>query len=1240
LPLVGLASLFMFFGSGAEKAFAPTCVLDPEVRGFTVNQGLNSHARLVRGKETLVRFYVGLPSCADIANGAYIQVRRGELTVKNGTTPLNQTPLPTSPQTLGSDGSPPTFPNITTAGTPTLADSPADLKFVIPGSVLAQGTTGAAFTATLELKLFYKSAATRTATLPATESNKLLTTIAGSSTKFTKAVDKKTKAVRILAVPLGIAPLPTTASDALQAGMQALTRIFPVPDGTQTAQAVDAPQPTTGGIRYVINGGGVNLTNLTQADGKLCGSLSTWNSIKPQLASFFQAYNTRTANSTNPADRVVGVIDAAASVPSSTNPSCDEGRASTASPEAWVRAVPGVTGGLLGMEVAHTFGAVPSTVSDTAYHATHTEWADWATGDTDRAYNVTDRLFLPRTPTIPAAASPPPVNRPVMKYRSVNWGNDNTLLEAGDYGYGFIGCKLGGTTTTACKTAGTTGTDVGVPASEADIVSSFVLTGTVDASGLPTTSPAFTVHESYVAPTLPTAQSVINEASASPYRLIQKYPGGQLDQGVQVAFDETDHTHEGAVTDLTKGLVSIAYPLANSDVNQVQLVYRSPTGASIVIHTVNKTAAPVISTAPILLGPASAPDGGGSPEAVATTASSGDLLRTITVNPAPTEDDCPHTFDGQPVTVGIAFDGTELLVSCTTTNVITRVDPANGTNLGKITVDIPTSEGIGAISWDAESNKLWAGTALVSSQKVYRVTLDKQAGTGTAEFAFTHTGGNPIIDGLAYDGTDNSLWLSPDVDYTVYHYTYDDIEQQWLQSGSFSVADKLGSCGNSGIAVASTTTLYLANNGCSEIYSSNKDGTAINLFANLSPKRVEDLECDSSTFAGKGALWSKDAYDWELNAFEVPAGQCAEGGQTEPPPTQQTATYTATDADSACGDLKSHLFLKHPAPGGVDVVAVGLTPTSCAAGTATFTYTAKVGCPGCQLIAEVFDQWQSDTEKVADSTLDTFSADPIAAINNPAPDERYFPNDAIVLEGEGRTDANGPLPAENLAWTSPAPNSLFSGTEPGRKVVLQPPNGHWPSGTYDIKLTASNGNRTDSKTVTITVVNDADGDRMTDEFESCLGVGAASDPLNGGLDKDGDKRRNSDERFTQNGPCVAETSYYARDAVWTPDPFDASVSSGSIFVSNISVDAPGQVKTSGISITEINGQSVAGCKPMGAVSSNFVKNVYSAKFEAEPFASCVRARNLRNRSVLVRITGKAAPPATWQWDVYVSPFIK
>ena len=164
LALLGSVVALAASVGGGTNVSAAGCTLVPELRAFTINQGLNSYAKITRGKSAVSRFYFGLPSCANIAGGAYIQIRSAELTV-SGTQTAFQTGQ------LGTEGPPPTYPNVNTSGTPTLADSGADVRFSIPGSAFATGST-AGYTATFSLKVFYKSAASSTARRsPSTLSN-------------------------------------------------------------------------------------------------------------------------------------------------------------------------------------------------------------------------------------------------------------------------------------------------------------------------------------------------------------------------------------------------------------------------------------------------------------------------------------------------------------------------------------------------------------------------------------------------------------------------------------------------------------------------------------------------------------------------------------------------------------------------------------------------------------------------------------------------------------------------------------------------------------------------------------------------------------------------------------------------------------------------------------------------------------------------------------------------------------
>ncbi len=225
------------------------------------------------------------------------------------------------------------------------------------------------------------------------------------------------------------------------------------------------------------------------------------------------------------------------------------------------------------------------------------------------------------------------------------------------------------------------------------------------------------------------------------------------------------------------------------------------------------------------------------------------------------------------VGTGLAYDVTtdSLVLSCWGSNVLERVDAVTHLNDGAVAIaGLPFGDDLNAMAYDSGRNRVWA-----CNGHSHVVLLDLT--TGTVDVSQAPIAVAACTDGLAYDGADDTLWVSPDVSGTVYHY-----DLAGLLIGSFVAT--IGSCGNSGIAVGGAK-LYLANNGCSEIYESNKDGTGSVLFASFAPFRLEDLECDNETFApvGLGAIWSQDAYDRILNAWEIPADQCASGGGGSPP---------------------------------------------------------------------------------------------------------------------------------------------------------------------------------------------------------------------------------------------------------------------------------------------------------------------------------------------------------------------
>lgn len=240
------------------------------------------------------------------------------------------------------------------------------------------------------------------------------------------------------------------------------------------------------------------------------------------------------------------------------------------------------------------------------------------------------------------------------------------------------------------------------------------------------------------------------------------------------------------------------------------------------------------------------------------------------------------------VGTGIAYDGTNLLLSCWGSNVLERVNATTHLNGGAVT--IAGVSDLRAMAWDATRGRLWAcnGSSTV-------VLID--TGTGTVDASVPSFGTDGCVDGLAYDGSDDTIWSSDDVASSIQHYT-----TAGVLIASFPLGGLLGGCGNSGIAVGGSN-LYLANNGCSQIYTLDKAVTSSTLFASF-PARLEDLECDGRTFAGqnKGAIWSLDAYDRTLNAWEIAPGLCAFGGLGSCPDGKVDPGEQCDDGNTVSGD--------------------------------------------------------------------------------------------------------------------------------------------------------------------------------------------------------------------------------------------------------------------------------------------------------------------------------------------------
>jgi hypothetical protein len=294
----------------------------------------------------------------------------------------------------------------------------------------------------------------------------------------------------------------------------------------------------------------------------------------------------------------------------------------------------------------------------------------------------------------------------------------------------------------------------------------------------------------------------------------------------------------------------------------------------------------------------------GRPAAAAT----GDLLRTVNV---PVAAQCTETVGGAigPISTSVAIvpgfvvgkDQPILLVtSCFAAGAqrptLYFLDPS--TNPATLVMTINTTVtpplGWGSLALRGDKADLLAcGNDAGGTHAIYAIDISPFNATpdGTATFLFNAQPGEDICDGVTWDTSDNTVFQSPDVSSTIYHFSE--------VGGALGSFPSPAGCFNSGVAVGGDS-LFAACNGDLIIHQLDKaTGAGITSFPTAG-QRTEDLECDSETFAsmGKDAIWSKDAFSNQLFAFEVPLDTCGlAGGPPVRLPRCPDGTTTDTDGD-------------------------------------------------------------------------------------------------------------------------------------------------------------------------------------------------------------------------------------------------------------------------------------------------------------------------------------------------------
>lgn len=201
--------------------------------------------------------------------------------------------------------------------------------------------------------------------------------------------------------------------------------------------------------------------------------------------------------------------------------------------------------------------------------------------------------------------------------------------------------------------------------------------------------------------------------------------------------------------------------------------------------------------------------------------------------------------------------------------------------------------GIGALAWDSNENVLWGGS-YDNQAMVYKI--DPNTGAILTSFSVkTYFAGDPwpgYIDGMTYDETTDTLWLSSDVGNVVINI---DKAGNLIQSFTFT-----GVSGNAFDGV----NLWNAAIREQRIIQTDLSGNLLAEFATPG-YYPEDLAFDPITFAPKCVVWSNEATFGvpRIRAWEVPCP-----GVPAPPPGSISGTVTLTCFNSPVAGVQIDLY--------------------------------------------------------------------------------------------------------------------------------------------------------------------------------------------------------------------------------------------------------------------------------------------------------------------------------------------
>ncbi len=220
--------------------------------------------------------------------------------------------------------------------------------------------------------------------------------------------------------------------------------------------------------------------------------------------------------------------------------------------------------------------------------------------------------------------------------------------------------------------------------------------------------------------------------------------------------------------------------------------------------------------------------------------------------------------------VGLAFDGTTLyyLKGAFFNQFTLGTCDTNGVAGADIPI-IGAADSISTVAYDVQRDLLWAATHDLGGNNRDIYHIDKTTGIATFQFTVNSIGAS-LTDGLAYDGQDDTIWVTGDVGTTVSHYQSD--------GTPIAVNAPVPGTGQLSGVAAGINVLYFGHDGQTIITKHLKSDLSLLATFQTGQGRTEDMDCDPNTFPGVDAIWSKDAFSNNLEAFEVADGTCPLGG--------------------------------------------------------------------------------------------------------------------------------------------------------------------------------------------------------------------------------------------------------------------------------------------------------------------------------------------------------------------------